>query len=208
MTAAKRPSSAKFFFLKQFLRDPKSVGSVIPTSRAAIRGLLHPIDWTQVRCVVEYGPGTGVFTRELLARLGKDAVLIAIDTSPVFIAHLRRAIHDKRLICAHGSATDVEAILARLGFAQAGNDIIGLPFSTLPHGVADAIMDATARAVRPGGAFLIYQYSRFVLPMLRQRFEQVQRGKIWRCIPPAHLFWAWQGKADVNRAAAESSIAA
>jgi phospholipid N-methyltransferase len=208
MTVAKRATSARLFFLKQFIRQPKMVGSVIPTSRTAVNALLDPVDWKRVRCVVEYGPGTGVFTRELLHRMGPQGRLVAIDTNPMFVEHLSRSLPDPRLICVRGSAADVETILARNGFAGADYVISGLPFSTLPCKVADEIADATMRAIQPGGAFLIYQYSLFVLPMLQRRFDRVETGRIWRCIPPARLFWAWKGAAGVSLAAAGSSVAA
>ena len=208
MTAAQRAVSARLFFLREFLRHPLMVGSVIPTSRAAIRALLDPIDWRKVRTVVEYGPGTGVFTREILRRIGPDARLIAIDTDPVFIDFLRDGIPDARLSCVHGSAADVETVLADHGEQGADYILSGLPFSTLPTEVADGIMDATARAIRPGGAFLVYQYSLFVRPMLESRFDRLQVGRVWRCVPPARLFWAYRSpQAAVSRAVAESLAA-
>jgi len=209
MTAANRVSSPHLLFFKQFLHRPAMVGSVIPTSHATIRALLDPVDWRDVRCMVEYGPGTGVFTREILRRIGPDARLIAIDTSERFIRYLRAAIADSRLDCVHGSAADIEAILAARGIPQADHVISGLPFSTLPRPIAHAIMDATHRAIRPGGAFLIYQYSRFVLPFLSARFAQVDRARAWRCMPPACLFWAWkQGDQPLMAASCDASLAA
>ncbi len=192
MIAQKRAPSAALFFFRQFLKSPRGVGAIIPTSAAAIRAALAPIDWSAVRCVVEYGPGTGVFTRALLARLGPDARLIAIDTSVDFIAYLRQSIDDPRFIPVHGSAAQVETVLAGHGFDHADMVVSGLPFSTIPQEVALAIMDATARALRPDGAFLIYQYSRFVLPLLQARFARVDRGFVWRCVPPVQLFHAWR----------------
>jgi len=194
MTVHRPPAlSRELFFFRQFLKSPGSVGSVIPTSRAAIRAMLDPIDWSEVRCVVEYGPGTGVFTRALLARLGPDARLIAIDTNPDFTAYLRKAIRDPRLIPIDGNAANVETILAVHGFDHADYVISGLPFSTIPGDVSQCILDATARAVRPGGAFLVYQYSLCILPRLVSRFARVDLGRAWRCIPPARLFYAWRG---------------
>ncbi len=192
MTAQPPAPSRALFFFRQFLKSPRSVGSVIPTSGAAIRALLRPVDWKAARCVVEYGPGTGVFTRAVLARLGPEARLIAIDTNPLFIAVLRATLHDPRLIPVVGSAADVETILQEHGFAHADYILSGLPFSTVPRSVAHAIMDTTMRAIRPGGAFLVYQYSLFVLPFLRARFGRVTVGRVWRCIPPARLFHAWR----------------
>lgn len=190
MTATALAMSPKFLFLQQFIRHPRMVGSVIPTSEIAIQALLNPVGWREVRCVVEYGPGTGVFTRRILDRLGPDARLIAIDTNPMFVRHLRQNIVDERLICVEGSAADVEDILAREGFEAADYIISGLPFSTLPPEVADEIAAATARAIRPGGKFLVYQYSRFVLSRLERFFGHVDQDIVWRCIPPARLFWA------------------
>ena len=196
--------SPKILFLQQFLRHPRMVGSVIPTSRTAIRALLDEVNWGGVTCVVEYGPGTGVFTRGLLDRMPRDAKLIAIDTNPLFIAHLRATIADQRLICVEGSATDVEQIIRQNGLDAADYIISGLPFSTLPPPVATHIADATARAIRPGGAFLVYQYSKFVQPLLDRNFAQVKSKMVWRCVPPARLFWA---RKDADRRDAQSPIA-
>ena len=209
MTAANRVSSPKLLFLKQFLDRPAMVGSVIPTSHVAIRALLDPVDWHSVSCVVEYGPGTGVFTREILRRIGPNARLIAIDTNERFIHYLGATISDPRLDCVHGSAAEIEAILAARSLTQADYVISGLPFSTLPRAVAHAIMDATHRAIRPGGAFLIYQYSRFVLPFLAARFASAEQKRVWRCVPPACLFWAYkQAEAQLSSASCDASLAA
>lgn len=184
------------------------VGSVIPTSDIAIQALLDPVDWSSVRCVVEYGPGTGVFTRKILEKLGPDARLIAIDTNATFIQHLRENIPDRRLICVEGSAADVETILRSNGIEAADYIVSGLPFSTLPPEVADEIAAATARAIRVGGMFLVYQYSRFVLSRLKRNFAKVEQSIVWRCVPPARLFWAEKGSDGASVFNASESLAA
>lgn len=187
-----RPSNPVLLFFRQFLASPRSVGSIVPTSQSAINALLDPIDWTTCRTIVEYGPGTGVFTRSILARAHPDLMLIAIDPNPAFIDHLRSGLNDHRLKAVQGSAEDVEAILAAQDRSQADFILSGLPFSTLPAGVGEAIMAATARAVAAGGAFLVYQYSLFVLPMLKAHFARVDVERAWWCIPPARLMRAWK----------------
>lgn len=190
MAGSRGAGPSRLFFFKRFLSAPGQVGSIIPTAQATIRRLLAPIDWSATRCVVEYGPGTGVFTRALLARLPQTAKLVAIDTDPDFIAFLGQTIADPRLIAVNGSAADVQNILASHGLNKADYIISGLPFSTLPKGLGDVIMGATANALKPGGQFLVYQYSDFVLAMLRHHFAQVTHIRSWLCIPPAKLFWA------------------
>lgn len=49
-------------FLYKYIRSPKQVGSIVPSSKALIKKMIKPIDWTQVNTVVELGAGTGVIT--------------------------------------------------------------------------------------------------------------------------------------------------
>ncbi|HET7709642.1 MAG TPA: methyltransferase domain-containing protein [Sphingomicrobium sp.] len=168
------------------------VGSIIPSSKILIDRMLGPVDWDETRLFVEYGPGVGTFTRPILDRLGPDATLIAIDTNPDFVKYLKRSIDDPRLVAVTGSAADVEKIIADRGFAHADFVLSGLPFSTLPPGVGDAIGEATGKVVRPGGAFLVYQFSPKVLDFIKPHFDRIDRGFEWINVPPATLFWAWR----------------
>ena len=186
-----RHAAVKTFFL-EFLRAPTMVGSVIPTSQTVVRAMLAPVPWAQCRLFVEYGPGLGTFTRDILNRMAPDATLIAIDTNPRFVEHLRATTTDPRLRVVHGSATDVQTIIARHGGGEADFILSGLPFSTLPEGVGPSIMAATHAALRPGGAFLVYQYSRFVWPLLKAHFARIDEGLIWLNIPPCRTFMAWK----------------
>src|SRR6478735_6136041 len=148
--AGRGRKSPKWQFLRGFLKHPVMVGSVIPSSRILIDRMLRPVDWSRTRLFVEYGPGVGTFTRPILERLGPDAMLIAIDTNPDFIDYLNGDIDDDRFIAVHGSAADVEKIIESHGFDHADYVLSGLPFSTLPPGVGDAIGAATGRAIRDG----------------------------------------------------------
>ena len=56
----------------------------------------------------------------------------------------------------------------------------------------EAIGEATARVVRPGGAFLVYQFSPKVRDFIAPHFERIDRGFEWINVPPATLFWAWR----------------
>jgi phospholipid N-methyltransferase len=150
------------------------------------------VRWDEVKLFVEYGPGVGTFTRPVLERLPADARLIAIDTNAEFIDYLKKSVDDERLIAVAGSAADVEAIIAAHGFDHADYILSGLPFSTLPPGVGEAIGEATARAIRPGGAFLVYQFSPKVRDFIAPYFERIERGFEWINVPPATLFWAWR----------------
>jgi hypothetical protein len=47
--------------------------------------------------------------------------------------------------------------------------------------------------IRPGGAFLVYQFSPKVRDFIRPHFEPIRRGFEWINVPPATLFWAYKG---------------
>lgn len=190
----RRAPSPRMQFLRGFLKHPVMVGSIIPSSRALIEKMLSRVDWKTTRLFVEYGPGVGTFTRPILARLGPDATLVTIDTNAEFTGYLRDSIDDPRLVAVTGSAADVESILAERGLPKADYVLSGLPFSTLPPGVGDSIAEATARVIRPGGAFLVYQFSPKVRDFIAPHFERIERGFEWVNVPPATLFWAWKDK--------------
>ncbi len=190
--ARKRLASPKLQFLKEFLKHPVMVGSIIPSSDRLIEKMLGPVDWAATKLFVEYGPGVGTFTRPILDRLASDATLITIDTNADFTAYLKAEIDDERLIAVTGSAADVEKIIAAHGFEHADFVVSGLPFSTLPPGVGDAIGAATSRVIRAGGAFLVYQFSPKVRDFIAPHFERLDRGLEFWNVPPATLFWAWR----------------
>ena len=193
----RRSPSPQWQFLRGFLKHPVMVGSIIPSSRLLIERMLRPVDWENTKLFVEYGPGVGTFTRDLLDRMSPDARLVTIDTNSDFTKYLTKSIDDPRLIAVTGSAADVEQILTERGLGKADYVLSGLPFSTLPPGVGDAIAKATAKVVRPGGAFLVYQFNPKVLDFIKPHFEKIDRGFEWINVPPATLFWAWrEGSGD------------
>jgi phospholipid N-methyltransferase len=179
-------------FLKGFIKHPVMVGSIIPSSPTLIRAMLAPVKWDEVKLFVEYGPGVGTFCRPVLEHLRGDATLIAIDTNEDFIDYLRRDIVDSRFIAVHGSASDVEDIVRVHGFDAADYVLSGLPFSTLPEGVGPAIAAATHRVLRPGGAFLVYQFSAKARDFMAKHFTHIDAGYEPLNVLPCKLFWGWK----------------
>ena len=179
-------------FLEGFLQHPVMVGSIIPSSRYTIAKMLAPVKWDECRLFVEYGPGVGTFCRPVLDRLRRDGALIVIDTNPLYIDYLRATITDSRFTAVLGSAADVEAIVQAHGRDHADYVLSGLPFSTLPDGVGPAIAEATWRVLRPGGAFLVYQFSARARDFMARHFRHIDQGfEFWNVLP-CRLFWGWK----------------
>ena len=181
-------------FFQGFVEHPVMVGSIIPSSRYTIRRMLEPVDWARCKLFVEYGPGVGTFCRPVLDKLPRDASLIVIDTNPLYIDYLNRTIQDSRFVAVHGSAEDVEEIVRSHGHEHADYVLSGLPFSTLPEGLGPRIAAATYRVIRPGGAFLTYQFSNAARNLTAQYFDRVDSGFEPLNILPCRLAWGWKGK--------------
>lgn len=175
-------------FARNFFRHPRMLGSIVPSSRFLIKQLLEPINFGCARVIVEYGPGVGGITTELLRHMRADGTLIAIETNPDFVRHLQETLGDKRLRVVEGSAVQVDEILRRLGFLHADYIISGIPFSTIAAPVREQILRKTHDVLEPGGAFLVYQFSTRVLQDLERVFGYVgRRFQPWNVLP-AHLF--------------------
>ena len=182
-------SRSGLLFARNFFRHPLMLGSIVPSSRFLIRELLKPVDWEQARVIVEYGPGVGVITAEVLRRMRPDAMLIAIETNPAFVTFLQDAFQDERLHVVQASAEAVDEILRRHGQSNASYVISGIPFSTIPAAVRERILLKTCEALKPGGSFLVYQFSTRVLEDLQRIFRYVRRQFEPLNVLPAHLFF-------------------
>jgi phospholipid N-methyltransferase len=182
------PSGNVMLFARNFFRHPRMLGSIVPSSRFLIKQLLEPINFGRARVIVEYGPGVGGITAEVLRRMRPDAVLVAIEMNPDFVGYLRSSITDRRLKVVEGSAEAVDEILRRFGHTHADYIISGIPFSTIPAPLRERILRKTCDLLEPGGAFLVYQFSTRVLRDLKRIFGYVGRKFELLNVLPAHLF--------------------
>ena len=176
-------------FARNFFRHPRMLGSIVPSSRFLIKQLLEPIDWAQARVIVEYGPGVGSITAEMLRRMRPDASLIAIETNPEFVCFLRSSSVDERLHVVEASAESVVEILRQHGHEKANYIISGIPFSTISAPLRERILCKTCSVLEPRGSFLVYQFSTRVLQDLRRIFRYVRHQFEPLNVLPAHLFF-------------------
>ncbi len=182
-------SSRRVLFARNFFRFPAMLGSLIPSSRFLVNDLLSQVDWDRARVIVEYGPGVGTITQEILKRMRPDAVLVAIELNEEFVSFLREDIVDRRLHAVHGSACEVRNVLERLGQPSADYIISGIPYSTMPDAVRRQIMRESRQSLHSEGALLVYQFTRTVLPYLESSFGSVRQNFQFLNILPARIFY-------------------
>ena len=171
-------------FLGQFLRHPRSTGAVWPSSPALAAAMAAAVP-AGARLIVEYGPGTGVFTAAL-RRAHPQARLIAIEYNPAFHAALAaRFAGDPLTEPVLGSAADVAAILAARGLGAPEAIVSGLPFTSLPAALGETILAETARLLGAEGRFVLFQYSRARIGLISRHFARIEARRVWANLPPA-----------------------
>ncbi len=180
-------------YLKNFLRD-KDVASITPTSPYGVKRVCSKINFDRGDVIVEYGPGTGVFTSYLLKNMKTSSRLIAIERNKDFNSRLRQMIQDPRAIIVNDSAENVLETLRRCSESQADYIISGIPFFWLSDDMKNRILYNTRRALKSGGKFLVYQtcfQTDHHLKIHLERFFPVVTAKYeLRNIPPLRIYEA------------------
>jgi phospholipid N-methyltransferase len=127
----------------------------------------------------------------VLDRLPRGGELLVIDTNPLFIDYLKHEIRDSRFHPVLGSAEDVEEIVRSLGTITPTTCCRACRSRPCPMASARPSL-GTYRVVRPGGAFLTYQFSTVARDLTARHFERVDTGFTWLNIPPCLLAWGWK----------------
>lgn len=181
----RQPLADRLHFFRAFAANPRAVGAVLPTSRWAVRDMLDMADVSDARLVVELGAGTGVQTRELLARLHPDARLLAFEIDARLAGLLRERYDDPRLLVISESAEHLEA---HLGGKTADLVVSALPYTSFAAELRRRVLDVLPAILSRSGTVLVIQYSPVIRRELRRRFASVEQRLSPRNVPPAFLF--------------------
>ncbi|MEE1671982.1 methyltransferase domain-containing protein (plasmid) [Streptomyces sp. WAC07094] len=176
----------------EFLRRPITTGAVAASSRRLALAMTEGIGLERARLVVELGPGTGVFTDAILARLAPGARIVAVELNPVLAARLAATRRDTRLTVVQGSAAELTATVGEPVDAV----VSGLPWTVMPRERRAHILDAVTEVLAPGGRFTTFAYlhAAWTLPArhftteLAHRFARLERSRtVWPNLPPAFV---------------------
>ena len=184
-----------FKFLWQFLRHPGKVGAVWPSSKRLARAMMDSIDWSEAKTVLEYGPGTGIFTEHILQSKKPETRFLAIELNPQLASVLKEKVQGVEIVV--DSVANVVTICKERDIEQVDGIICGLPWASFPESLQREILDAMFLVLKPGGQFATFAYRQGVwLPagrrfrqMLDDRFSKVEKSKtVWRNMPPAFVY--------------------
>ncbi|MGV3486207.1 MAG: class I SAM-dependent methyltransferase [Planctomycetaceae bacterium] len=172
---------------KALIQEPAQVASICPSLPALTERLARDPVVSDARLLVEVGPGNGETTRALLDHMKSSSQLLAIEKTAAFIEALYE-LDDPRLIVRQGNAIHLEEYLRQAGLERPDVIISGIPFSSLPADTARSLIASIHNALRPGGAFIAYQFRNEVVRFARPLFGEPQVEWIWLNLPPLRIF--------------------
>lgn len=178
----------RLLFLSSFIRYPKEIGSVMPSSKFLVNELMKNIDFDNAKCIVEYGPGTGSITSEILKKSRKDAKILCFEINRKFCNYLRKNIGDKRLTVINDSAENIKKYLKKFGISKVDCIVSGLPFSTLSDNKKSRIINETKGTLKSSGKFVVYQFLNSFKRHLNNYFSKISTKFVALNIPPCFVY--------------------
>ncbi len=179
-------------FLIEFSKAPKKVGAVAPSSPYLSRELIFGHELQNANVVLEYGPGTGAFTQDILTNLGDQTKFIAFEVNPQMTRILRKRY--PTMLVYEESVDEVPKVLADLNISKVDCIVSSLPWASFDRDTQDRILGITRSVLKDGGSFSTFAYFHgLALPSaqafrraLSTYFSDVSISDIiWRNVPHA-----------------------
>lgn len=173
-------------FLRAARRDPLRIGAIAPSGRALSHLITRDIDAGRAP-VLELGPGSGAFTRALIARGIAEHDLTLIEYEPQLARRLMQRYPRARVL-----QGDAARSTRWLPPSWHGAAISGLPLLNFALRSVVAILKAVFHTLRPGGALYQFTYGRRapIAARVLQRLGLSAQfvGRTWRNLPPAAVY--------------------
>jgi phospholipid N-methyltransferase len=172
-------------FYKALFKNPRSVGSVIPSSKYLARKIAGFIPLEAEGFVIELGPGTGAITRAILRQGVAHHQLIAIESSADLVAALHERFPQIQII--HGNADQLSSLLAKIhGPIKA--IVSSIPLLLSEANERENILTEIEKVLEPGGYYIQYTYGfKKSAIELKQHFKKIYSTRVWLNLPPARV---------------------
>lgn len=175
-------------FIRQYIKNPRTVGAIAPSSEKLAYKMVEDINFFNTSCIVEYGPGTGVFTEKILSKKKNSTIFIAIEYNTEFYNILKnRFKHEPNFILINDSAENLKEYLNKYNINKVDYIVSGLPFASLPASMSKTILSVTKDVLKDKGEFITFQYSLFKMNLFKTYFGQIKRKKVILNLPPAYV---------------------
>ena len=174
--------------LSNFIKNPKEVGAVMPSSKFLTREIIRNINFKTSKNIVELGPGLGTFTKAILGKAKPSTKLFCFEVNKKFCSYLAERIVDKRLIVINAGAEKLSRNLKRLSIKEVDCIVSGLPFLNFSNEKIIEIFGEVKNSLSDNGRFILFQYTNGVSELLKSRFNKVERRFVPLNVPPAFVY--------------------
>lgn len=177
--------SERWHFFRAWLANPLRVASIVPSSPRLALAITQEISST-TGPVLELGPGTGVFTRALLARGVAEKDLVLVEKGREFLPGLSQQFPDAKLLSIDAAS------LRQVAPLKVGAVVSGLPLLSMSPRKVSAIVRGSFWQMRPGGVFYQFTYGPScpvpgrILDMLG--LEATRISTTYANLPPASVY--------------------
>lgn len=151
-------------FLKELPASFQEIGAMLPSSRflgremvRAVRSATGPIR------ILEVGPGTGPFTRQILRHMGPKDELTVCEINERFLLLLKERLSRNQDFLTNQARVNfflgpVQELPAKLDGSQFDVIVSSLPFSNFSPELVSEIAGSLESLLTPGGSITILEY--------------------------------------------------
>jgi len=173
--------------LSNFMKNPKEVGAVAPSSKFLTREIVKNINFSKSKNIIELGPGLGTFTKAILKKARPDAKLFCFEVNKKFCDYIRKNISDERLVLINAGAEKVSSI-KKFNVKRADCIISGLPFRNFSYAIRRMIFQAVKDSLTDEGKFILFQYTNGLGKTLSYHFSNIKRKFVALNVPPSFVY--------------------
>ena len=185
----------KIEFFKESIRNLKTTGTLIRSSKYLCKSMIKPVDFEKASVIIELGAGDGVITKHILRHMKKDCTLLTFEVNRLFCDQIRE-IKDDRLIIIEDSAEKLGEYLAKYNLGKADYVISAIPFVTLPEQLAKSIIRTSKDNMKENGLYIQVHYSLLAKKFYQSIFGNVDVNFVPLNIPPAFVLVSEKGTTD------------
>jgi phospholipid N-methyltransferase len=177
---------SRLVFLKEFLNSFQTTGAVAPSGRHLARAMVQPLlEIPGERRILEAGPGTGVFSDQIIRALRPGDELILCEVNSTFAEYLKRRLNEDPGWSPRGSQIRVECSDIREFFAPGRFDFIvsGLPLNNFSPDLVHELLGGFVESLKPHGVHTFFEYQavrswriRFGAKETRLRMTGIQKS--------------------------------
>lgn len=178
-------SNDSLLFLKSFVKSPKKVGSIIPSSRFLANTMVKQASWQENMTVAELGAGTGAITRYIQKSAHKSTKVLLFEMDQTMRTILQNGYPN---FTSYPNAATLMNTMRNEGIDELDYIFSGLPFFNFERTLRNTLIEQIHQALKPGGQFIAFQYSLQMKKQLSEKFFIEKIVFVPLNIPAAYVY--------------------